>query len=267
MNCPSGHGVLTMKRVQKKMTFRGVDITIPVESYTCAVCGLEAGTVEQTAKIQRTISDAYRKGLGLLTGSEIVQNRKKLGLSQDALAKRMNVGIASIKRWETGTIQTRSMDRVLRMAFKGETTGDNCTGNRVLSLPRIKLVLKEFESALGRKLLKVNDKMLYAAKYLWYADMVAYRETGESMTGATYAALPKGPQLNNYKDLIKEIARADESTAVPLSKEERRIIARIVRTFSKDNMIYRASHQEQIVQNKSIGAIIPYSDSDQLTGI
>ena len=249
------------------MAFRGVDINVPVESYTCAVCGLEAGTVEETAKIQRAISDAYRKTVGLLTGSEIVQNRKKLGLSQDALTKRMNVGIASIKRWETGTIQSKSMDLALRMAFKGETTGDNCTGNRVLSLPRIKLVLKEFESALGRKLLKINDKMLYAAKYLWYADMVAYRETGESMTGATYAALPKGPQLNNYKDLVKEIANADEFSAVPLRNEEKRIIVRIARTFPKDNMTYCASHQEQIFQNKTVGVIIPYSDSDQLTGI
>ena len=113
----------------------------------------------------------------------------------------------------------------------------------------------------------MNDRMLYAAKYLWYADMLAYRETGESMTGATYAALPKGPQLNNYKDLVKEIARADETTAVPLSKEEKRIIVRIARRFPKDNLIYRTSHEEQIVQTKNIGAIIPYSDLDQLTGI
>ena len=91
MNCPSGHGALSIKRIQKKMTFRGVNITVPVESYSCAVCGLEAGTVEQTAKIQRAISDAYRKALGLLTGQEIVQNRKRLGLSQDALAKRRSI--------------------------------------------------------------------------------------------------------------------------------------------------------------------------------
>jgi len=267
MNCPNGHGMLSIKRIRKKMSFRGVDITVPVESYSCAVCGLKAGTVEQTAKIQRAISDSYRRAIGLLTGSEIVENRKNLGLSQDDLAKRMNVGIASIKRWETGTIQSKSMDHALRMAFKGERTGDDCTGNRVLSLPRIKLVLKEFESALGRKVLKINDRMLYAAKYLWYADMIAYRETGQSMTGATYAALPKGPQLNNYKDLVREITRANESIAASLSNEEKRIIARIARRFPKGIMIYRTSHQEQIVQTKPIGAIIPYSDSSQLTGI
>ena len=72
-------------------------------------------------------------------------------------------------------------------------------------------MLKEFESVLGKHILRKNDKMLFAAKYLWYADMVAHRETGESLTGSTYAALPYGPQLNNYKDLIQDIIEADES--------------------------------------------------------
>ena len=38
--------------------------------------------------------------------------------------------------------------------------------------------------------------------------MVAFRNIGRSMTGATYAALPYGPQLNNYSDLIDEIKKA-----------------------------------------------------------
>ena len=66
----------------------------------CPVCGIEAGTINQTATTQRAISDAYRKAVNLLTGKEIREGRKELELSQEALAKRMNVGIASIKRWE-----------------------------------------------------------------------------------------------------------------------------------------------------------------------
>ena len=38
---------------------------------------------------------------------------------------------------------------------------------------------------------------LYAAKFFWYADMLAFRDLGSSMTGAGSAALPLGPQLNN----------------------------------------------------------------------
>ena len=39
------------------------------------------------------------------------------------------------------------------------------------------------------------------------------------MTGAAYAVLPNGPQLNNYVDMIDEIKNSDESFADPLSSE------------------------------------------------
>jgi hypothetical protein len=44
----------------------------------------------------------------------------------------------------------------------------------------------ELENALGKRLLKKNDKMIFASKYLWYADMLAHRETGQGMTGSPY---------------------------------------------------------------------------------
>jgi len=267
MDCPSGHGKMVLRKAKKLMTFRGVKIIVPIEQYRCTVCGVEAGTVNQTARIQKTIADAYRRAVNLLTGEEIVEKRKKLNLTQEALAKRMNVGIASIKRWEGGTIQSKSMDHALRIALGGQSVGDSCTGNRAFSIPRIKLVLKEFESILGKHILKKNDKMLFAAKYLWYADMVAHRETGESMTGATYAALPYGPQLNNYKDLIEDIMKAGESKAEALSPEEKRIITRIALKFPEERMAYDAAHKEKIWKKQPNGAIIPYTDSVELTGL
>jgi hypothetical protein len=165
-----------------------------------------------------------------------------------------------------GTLQSKSMDHALRIALGGKTAGDSCTGNREFSIPRIKLVLKEFESVLGKHILKKNDKMLFAAKYLWYADMVAHRETGESLTGSTYAALPYGPQLNNYRDLIQDIIEADESEAKPLSREEKRIITRVAMKFPEERMAYEAAHKEKIWKKQPNGAIIPYTDSAELTG-
>jgi len=267
MNCPNGHGKMVVKKTKKGVTFRGVKITVPVEEYVCIVCGIEASTVDQTASLQKAISDAYRKATNLLTGEEIVEKRKKLKLTQEALAKGMNVGIASIKRWEGGTIQTKSMDHALRIALGGQNVGDSCTGNRTFSIPRIKLVLREFESVLGKRILKKNDKMLFAAKYLWYADMVAHRERGESLTGSTYAALPYGPQLNNYKDLVDDIIKADESKAGPLSSEEKRIITRIAMKFPEERMVYEAAHEEKIWKRQPTGAIIPYPDSSELAEV
>ena len=267
MNCPSGHGKMVVRKAKKRMTFRGVKIIVPIEQYICTACGAEAGTVNQAARIQKAIADAYRKAVNLLTGEEIVQKRKRFNLTQESLAKRMNVGIASIKRWEGGTVQSKSMDHALRIALGGQSAGDSCTGNRTFSIPRIKLVVKEFESVLGKNILKKNDKMLFAAKYLWYADMVAHREIGESLTGSTYAALPYGPQLNNYKDLIEDIIKADESKTEPLNSEEKRIITRIALKFPKERMVYEAAHKEKIWKKQPNGAIIPYTDSAELTAL
>lgn len=267
IECPKGHGKMVVRKTAEKIDFRGVSIKCPVEQYICRVCGTKAGTAEQTDTIQKTIANVYRRAVNLLTGEEIVEKRKRLSLTQVGLAKRMNVGIASIKRWEGGTIQSKSMDHALRIALGGQSIGDSCTGNRTFSIPRIKLAVKEFESILGKHILKKNDKMLFAAKYLWYADMVAHRETGESMTGATYAKLPYGPQLNNYKDLIEDIMKADETKAEPLTPEEKRIITRIALKFPEERMAYDAAHKEKIWKKQPNGAIIPYTDSAELTGV
>ena len=264
MKCPNDHEKMVIKKSEKRMTFRGIDLKVPIEHYFCPQCGTKAGTVNQTSAIQKGVSDTYRKAVRFLTGREIAEGRKKLNLSQETLAKRMNVGIASIKRWEGSQIQSKSMDHALRLALRGQSAGDICTGNRSFSIPRIKSLLKQFESVLGRHILKKNDKMLFAAKYLWYADMVAHRELGESMTGSTYAALPFGPQLNNYRDLIDNIMNAEESTAEPLSAEEKRIVNRIALKFPREQMVYDAAHRETAFTKQPIGAIIPYSDSSEL---
>ena len=61
------------------------------------------------------MSDAYRSKVGLLSGSEIKQFRKKFNLTQESLAKKMTVGVASIKRWEGGIIQSKSMDNAFNL--------------------------------------------------------------------------------------------------------------------------------------------------------
>jgi hypothetical protein len=77
----------------------------------------------------------------------------------------MNVGIASIKRWETGMIQTKSMDHALRIQLQYTIRADSYTGNREISLPRIKLVSETFERTFRKRLLKSGDNLLFLAKY------------------------------------------------------------------------------------------------------
>lgn len=267
LNCPKGHGPMGWNTVHKETTYKGVDIAIEVEVYTCPECGLEAGTVPSAGAVQRAMADAYRAKIDLLTGQEIKSLREKKRLTQQQLADLMNVGIASIKRWETGMVQSKSMDHALRMQLQCNISADNYTGNREISLPRIKLVAKTFERILGKRLLKSGDKMLFLAKYLWYADMLAFRQLGTSLTGASYAAITYGPQLNNYSDLVKPIKESDINLAVPLSDEELRIIEKVAAKFPNEREVYEAAHREKVWMDAEIGALIPYSCAGELTEI
>lgn len=270
MDCPNEHGRMILTTAPRMVTFRKRRIEYPAKHYVCPECGISVDDIALAAENQRNISDAFRKASGLLTGDEIVAGRKGLKWTQEKLAKAMNVGVASVKRWETGQIQTKVMDKMLRRVLAGDPPLSNAVnGNRTLSLPRIKAVLKQFSEELGRDMLKddPNDNLLYEAKYLWYADMVAFRETGQGLTGATYARLPQGPQLNNYKDLIPMIRESDENEAEPLSDTEIRIIARIAATFPTNQSIYRVSHDEPAYTGKRDGELIPYTDAESIKAL
>lgn len=257
MNCPKGHGAMIQKDLEKSIPFKGMMINVIEEACVCPVCSFSAGTMESAGKLQQRIADAYRKETGLLTGDDIKQLRKEKNLTQEQLAELMGVGIASIKRWETGAIQSKSMDTSLRLHLFNEVTG-----NRQFSIPRIRRVADAFKHELERPIIKENDQMLYAAKYLWYADMLATKILGRSMTGATYAHLPYGPQLNNYRDLIQDIQQADISKADPLTDEEQEIISRIATAFPTDRTIFDAAHKEPAWINTSNGELISYHWAD-----
>lgn len=267
--CPMGHGPMEMRQLKKTTTFRDVDLTVDVTTFVCPECSMTASDIKTAGQVQRQISDAYRKKMTLLTGNEIRSLRQAKKLTQDALANLMGVGVASIKRWELGSIQSSSMDNLLKnhLTSKCDCASDIYTGNRSFSIPRIKLVAKQFEKNLAKRLLKKGDKLLFLAKYLWYADMLAFRDLEQSMTGSSYAALPYGPQLNNYKDLVNEIKNSDELSAEPLKKTELQIIQSIAAKFPNEKQVYDAAHREVIWKETPIGTMISYKLSSRLTEI
>ena len=268
IDCPNGHTEMTLETARKEIIFKGETITYQTEIYVCKECGLHIGTVKQKATIQTAIADAYRKKVGLLSGEEIRQKRAERKWTQKDLAERAGVGIASIKRWEKGIIQTKSVNQALKSAFQDNRVGNIYTGNRdKISLSRVKLVLKRFEAELGFGFLNEGDMFLFDAKYAWYADMLAFKELGMSMTGADYAALPHGPQINNYKELVAFIRVTDQSEAEPLTEAEKSIVARVAKAFPTKQQVIEAAHREIVWRRKGPGENIPYSDAGELTEI
>jgi len=257
-----------LKTIKKELTFKGVEIDIETEAYICPECGLEAGTLQSAGALQLAIADAYRTKQNLLISTEIKEFRKSHNLTQALLADSMNVGIASIKRLESSTVQSASMDRALQMHFQGLSPAENYFGNREISLPRIKLVARQLEKLSGRKLLKKNRINFY----IWlnisrYADFVCFRQTGRGLTGASYAAITYGPQLNNYRDLVDPIRESDENQAETLTDMELKILKQVIEKFPEEQIVYDAAHREKVWQETRTGALISYTRAHELTEI
>ena len=91
--------------------------TVPdADVMQCDACGEVFLAPGQGDAVQRKAADAARPELGLLTGKEIVDFRKSLGLSQAELERAMAVPPKTLARWEIGSVlQSCAADRFLRV--------------------------------------------------------------------------------------------------------------------------------------------------------
>jgi|SRR5579884_3531231 len=94
---------------------RPYEVTIPaLRTHQCRNCK----ELVFDADANRQITEAFRRAANLLEPEEIRRRREALGLTQAALAERLEVGTATVSRWETGAqIQQRSLDKLLRLYF------------------------------------------------------------------------------------------------------------------------------------------------------
>jgi hypothetical protein len=166
-----------------KMDFRGRS---PFRSNSINAEIAERRREPLQARASRKNCDGYRKAVGLLTGEELLPGARDW-IDSEELAKRMHVGIASIKRWKW---QFRpNPDRALRIALSGESTGI-MHGNHEFSIARIKVVLNKLnsfsEGKSSRRMTNVSAPTFCTPIWL------LTREIGQS---SGHYRPPLGPQL------------------------------------------------------------------------
>jgi putative zinc finger/helix-turn-helix YgiT family protein len=115
MTCIKCRKPMVSGLVEFDETIRDKAVKVTFEGFSCPKCGFRAVDMNRMAEYGRSVSDAYRRSEGLLTSDEIRSARERLAMSQEAFADYLGVGIASVKRWELGQIQERSMDKLLRL--------------------------------------------------------------------------------------------------------------------------------------------------------
>ncbi|MBY5783874.1 type II toxin-antitoxin system MqsA family antitoxin [Rhizobium leguminosarum] len=111
-----GSSDVTVREAAEKFTYgdgdKKVILSVMVPVYDCADCG-ESYT-DEVGEGRRHI--AVCNHLRRLTPAEIKMLRDDRGMTQDEFAEVGGFGVASIKRWETGSqVQSASADRLLRL--------------------------------------------------------------------------------------------------------------------------------------------------------
>ena len=88
---------------------------VEIKEAYCVYCGNQVFPDKVAKQNDLIIYDEYRRLNGLLTSDEIKAIRRKRGLSQTDLAKLICCGEKNIARYETGTIQDKAFDLLIRL--------------------------------------------------------------------------------------------------------------------------------------------------------
>ena len=99
----------------RKAVVKGVNVEFEAIKAYCPKCGDPLFLYEAERVNQIRCFDEYKRKKGLLTSEEIIEIRKKYGLSQSELAKKIMVGSKNIARYEAGKIQDKSIDLLIRI--------------------------------------------------------------------------------------------------------------------------------------------------------
>ncbi|HEY6769549.1 MAG TPA: type II TA system antitoxin MqsA family protein [Candidatus Sulfotelmatobacter sp.] len=112
-NCSHGEMVEQIVELAGERNCESFLVSVP--GLVCSKCGFVTISNKQSGTFTQAVSDAYRNAHNLLTGDELRVLRNQRGMSQVEFAEYLGVGPASIKRWESGQVQDKAMDELIRL--------------------------------------------------------------------------------------------------------------------------------------------------------
>ncbi|MES2273499.1 MAG: type II TA system antitoxin MqsA family protein [Chlamydiota bacterium] len=185
-------------------------------AHICKKCGTPLLTEEHVNNLRRLAADKYREKRKLLTSQEIINFRNQFDMSQKAFSAYLDVGEASLKRWETYYIQDNSQDDHIRIKCDPLYAEYNLL--RILeknSKPDIYNGMKNFSFELFQQIIlfflkntQANNELLFRLQF--YADFLNFKKTRKSITGNRYLPLKLGPYPERFHLMFKILERQNK---------------------------------------------------------
>lgn len=288
LNCDSNQ--FDEKKVLFPIELKGKTIEVLSEAFVCSNCGNSQMDLEQVDKLRKASADEYRKQNGLLTSIEIINYRRQLNMSQVEFAKYLNVGDASIKRWETYFIQDPSQDDHIRLkcdesyaelnflqVYQKSHSPDIYSGYRKLSIEKIKNAVSYLVKYTKRK--ATSSK--YLNKIIFYVDFLHFKNYNKGITGLKFIPLKYGPcpdgwkQLFSYLEKIGILIKKDqyynfahnvEPNINFFNDQEMKTLKTIVDILDRhgENYLYQLSHDESAFTKTKDQEFISYKHAKHL---
>lgn len=196
-----------IEKVQFSPEIKGQKLSIKSDAYVCNNCGYKVTDTGQMNKIRKLATDKYRELSDLLTSVQIKRYRKSLDMNQVQFADYLNVGLASVKRWETYFIQDQSHDQLIRLMCDKAYAEFNSLKVNWSTKPEIYNGYRMFNWEIFKQtvlyFINIFQSQLYINKALYYADFKHFRDYGKSITGTMYSKLDYGACPEGYYRMYK----------------------------------------------------------------
>lgn len=300
------------------MTFRGEKFDCIYTSYRDDESGESFTTTESDSAWWNQVTNQYRAKYGLPYTDEIIDVRKRYGVSAAKMSQILGIGVNQYRLYEQGEVPSVSNGRMIRsvmnpkvmleMVESSKNEMSKSEYERIVS--KVKAVIAESEAY---KLAQYETKRLFSVprgaengyaqisidrlknillffiskgngvfftkmnKLLFYADFMAYRVTGKSVSGLAYKAIAHGPvpvrwdriysffdeidqeivQFSDGREGTKLVSKLSPDMA-EFSDDELKILEYVSQRFKNETptQISETSHEEEAWKK--------YKDSDKL---
>lgn len=247
MNSPITGKPMVLKTEVKPITFRKEEFILPYRFFYCEDSG--EGFTDPALEDLNTslVYNAYRAKHHIPTAVEIRKTKELYDLSTQKMGEILGFGQNSYGQYERGEIPSISNSKLLKLAAEAESfrqlvrdweTDDLKAKDQLMSKVE-KIISKqsgfglfienylmgesrmsEFSGFRKPSFEMLTEMVVYFSqnlqsyktkmnKLLFYSDFLAFRESGQSISGATYKAIPYGPVPEKYESIFENLSTTD----------------------------------------------------------
>lgn len=231
----------------KKMSFRREEFDVYDYYYVCDETKKEFTTAEATDLTLKQLYNQFREKNNILFPEQIKQLREQYGITPVKMSEVLGFGENVYRNYEKGEIPSKSNAKTLNLIKHSKNFIELADSSNIFSefeIVEFKKIAANIERKTRDELIKrflrnyseeidqftgyarrsyrkfanmiifflnENDRAFTTRlnKYLFYSDFIAYKYSGNSISGFTYCAIDKGPVPDNYKILFSELWQED----------------------------------------------------------